>query len=110
MPAYEESINDRYKIRFYFSRGSQSPLSSGYSLRFTLIDEQNLLLYQHILELTYSSVNRAVKQKPARAPASGRGTKGSTSRNAWNEKTLQLLSRNFVDDGCRILGEDTACQ
>ncbi len=105
MPAYEEPINKRYKVRFYFNKGSQSPLGYGYSIKLTLIDEQNLLLYQNILELTYSSVNRAVKAKSVRAPSIIRG-KGAVSKPSWNEKTLQLMSRNFVDDGCKIIGEE----
>lgn len=56
------------------------------------------------MELSYSSVNRVVKEKTAQAPILRR--KVSPSKVPWNERTLQLLSRNFIDDACRMIGEE----
>jgi hypothetical protein len=80
-------------------------LSHGYSIKFTLIDERNFLLYQNIFELTYSSVNRSVREKTPRTPATLRGSK-TVARTSWNEKTIRLISRNFVDDACKLIGEE----
>ena len=101
LPSCEESIDGRFKVRFYFSRGSRSPLSHGYSVKLTLIDEQNLLLYQNILELSYSSVNRSVKDnsRPTR-------TKSAAVKTSWNEKTLKLMSRNFVEEATKLIGDE----
>lgn len=105
MPAYDEPVDDRFKVRFSFGDSSQSPVSHGYSIKFTLIDEQNLLLYQNILELTYSSINRAVAGKNLRVPSSLRG-KEAPQKTSWSEKTLQLMTRNFVEDASKIIGEE----
>ena len=104
VPACEEPINDRYKIRFHLSNGSESPLSYGYSIKFTLIDKQNLLLYSNIFELSYSSVKRAVKEKTVQG--SVRGKKSATSGTVLNEMAVKLLSRNFVDESSKIIGEE----
>lgn len=106
LPACEESINDRFKIRFYLSNGSESPLSYGYTIKFILIDKQNLLLYSNILELSYSSVKRAVKEKVVHSSTNVRRKKGATSGTVLNEAAVRVLSRNFVDESSKIIGEE----
>jgi hypothetical protein len=106
VPSFDEAVNDRYKIRFSFGEGSQSPLSRGYSIKFTLIDEQNLLLYQNIVELSYSSVRRAIKGKNVRPGSNAREREVAPAEPIWDEKTLRHLSRNFVDEACKVMGED----
>lgn len=94
----EESVDDNFRLRFSLGQGGQSVVSYGYSINFTLIDEKNLLLYRNILEVGYSIVKRAVKEKQER------GKKGPAPR--WDQKTLRFLSKNFVDQTCKIVGED----
>jgi hypothetical protein len=96
---YEEPIDERYRIRFSVGSGGKSALSHGYSIKFILIDEKNLLLYRNILELGYSSVKRSVKTKTE----NGKGKKDSMP--SWNNRTVKLLSENFVDESVKIIGE-----
>jgi hypothetical protein len=99
MLPHEEPIDDQYRIRFSVGAGSKSALSHGYSIKFILIDEKNLLLYRDILELGYSSVKKSVKIKSDGA----KGKKESTP--SWNSRTIKLLSENFVDESLKIMGE-----
>ncbi|MDG6997863.1 MAG: hypothetical protein JRN15_01975 [Nitrososphaerota archaeon] len=94
----EEPVDQRYRLRFSLGQGGQSVVSHGYSIKFILIDEKNLLLYRNILEIGYSVVKRAVKEK------SERGKKDQMPH--WNQKTMRLLSRNFIDQSCKITGEE----
>ena len=59
----EEPVDERYRLRFSLGQGGQSIVSYGYSIKFVLIDEKNLLLYRNIMEIGYSVVKRAVKEK-----------------------------------------------
>lgn len=99
MLPHEEPIDERYRIRFSVGDGSKSALSHGYSIKFILIDEKNLLLYRNILELGFSSVKRSVKVKTENL----KGKKDSIP--SWNSRTMKLLSENFVDESSRIIGE-----
>lgn len=104
LPTFEEPVDQRYRIRFNLGDANQSALSHGYSIKFTLIDVQNLLLYQNIMELSYSSVNRVVKERTVQAPILRR--KVTPAKVPWNEKTLRLLSQNFIEDVCKMIGEE----
>lgn len=73
-------------------------MSHGYTIKFILIDEKNLLLYRNILEIGYSVVKRAVKEKPER------GKKDQLPH--WDQKMLRLLSQNLIDQSCKITGEE----
>ena len=94
----EEPVDERYRLRFNLGQGGQSVVSYGYSIKFILIDEKNLLLYRNIMEIGYSVVKRAVKVK------SERGKKGELAH--WDQKTMRLLSKNFIDQSCKITGEE----
>jgi hypothetical protein len=96
----EEPIDERYRVRFSVGSGSKSALSHGYSIKFILIDEKNLLLYRNILELGYSSVKRSIKTKTE----NGKGKKDSVP--SWNNRTMKLLSENFVDESSKIIGDN----
>lgn len=106
MSFLEEPLDDRFRIRFSYGDGSHSVLSHGYAIKFILIDEKNLLLYRNILESTYSSVKRSVKENTAAKPEKARWKKAQLEKPNWSENTLQLLSRNFVDESCRLIGEE----
>jgi hypothetical protein len=105
MTFFEEPIDARFRVRFSFGDGSHSALSHGYSIKFILLDENNLLLYRNILESSYSSVKRSVKEK---SPGGEKTIwkKSPSTKPLWSESTLQLLSRNFVDESCRLIGEE----
>ena len=94
----EESVDERYRLRFNLGQGGQSIVSYGYSIKFVLIDEKNLLLYRNILEIGYSVAKRAVKVK------SERGKRDLLPH--WDQKTMRLLSKNFIDQSCKITGEE----
>lgn len=94
----QEPVDDRYSLRFVLGQGGQSVVSYGYSIKFVLSDEKNLLLYRNILEIGYSVVKRAVKVK------SERGKKDQLPH--WDKKTMRLLSNNFIDQSCKIAGEE----
>ena len=106
MSFLEEPVDDRFRIRFSYGDGSHSVLSHGYAIKFILIDEKNLLLYRNILESTYSSVKRSVKEKSAGKPEKVRWRRTQSEKPEWSENTIQLLSKNFVDESCRLIGED----
>ena len=94
----EEPVDDRYRLRFILGQGGQSVVSYGYSIKLVLSDEKNLLLYRNIMEIGYSVVKRAVKEK------SERGKKDQLPH--WDQKTMRLLSNNFIDQSCKITGEE----
>lgn len=106
MSFLEEPVDDRFKIRLSYGDGSHSVLSHGYAIKLTLIDEKNLLLYRNILESSYSSLKRSVKEESSGKPEKIQWKNVQSEKPVWSENTLQLLSRNFVDESCRLIGED----
>ncbi len=104
MPQQDEPVDERFKIRFSVGDSRKSAISHGHAIKFVLIDKENLLLYQNILELNYSISKRAVREKSS-SVTSVRGKKGWTTKIDWDEKTMRLLSENFVKESCKVIGE-----
>lgn len=103
MTTLDEPVDKRYKIRFTSGDPNPTPIGHGYSIKLSLIDVENLLLYQSILEVTYSSVNRIVKEKTAQAPLLRK--KVTQQKVPWNEDAIQFLSKSFIEDAGRTIGE-----
>jgi len=71
-----------------------------------LVDGKNLLLYQNILELSYSSVGRVIKEANANGLSRVRAKKAADLRAVEIQIILELMSRNFVNDACKVIGDE----